>query len=51
MLGSLKFDAVIQLAGTEDLAVALFVGVAGGSATAPSSGGLHNLVGLGTRQK
>ena len=39
MLRNLKFDAVMQLAGTENLAVALFIGMAGGPVTAPSGGG------------
>ncbi|MCH5335501.1 MAG: hypothetical protein J1D86_06860 [Alistipes sp.] len=36
MLRNLKFDAVMQLAGTEDIAVVLFIGMAGGPATVPS---------------
>ena len=39
MLRNLKFDAVMQLVENENLAVALFIGMAGGPATAPSGGG------------
>ena len=39
MLRNLKFYAVMQLAENENLAVALFVGMAGGPASAPSGGG------------
>ena len=51
MLRNLKFNAVMQLTETENIAVALFIEVAGDHATAPLGGGQHTLVRLGTRQR
>ena len=39
MLRNLDIDAVMQLAETENLTVVLFIGMAGGPASAPSGGG------------
>ena len=41
----------MQLAETENLAVALFIGETGDHATAPSGGGQYTLIGLGPRQR